>query len=311
MSGAAFVSVAGRRTRVRVEGNSQNPPVLLLHGVSRSMEDWGPQYPRLSGNHRLIALDLPGSGFSSRHPERTSLLSLAEAVLETLDALEETRPVNVVGNSLGGAVALQLLGLSPERVASLVLVNSAGFGDEVALPLRLMTVPGLGELLTGRPHRVAALISERLPFADPALVTRARVDHALEIARQPDTGKVLLETVRELASIRAVRRGWRTELFARATVHPRPTLVIWGDRDRVLPAHHLEEAKRLLPHAQTQLFTGIGHAPQIECPDEFAALVLAFLAEVHAAAGHSGSQSPKEPRRRRARPRPRPIATAV
>jgi pimeloyl-ACP methyl ester carboxylesterase len=60
--------------------------------------------------------------------------------------------------------------------------------------------------------------------------------------------------------------------------HPCPTLVIWGDRDRVLPAHHLDAARRIVPHAKTHLFTGIGHMPQIECPDEFADVVLDFLA---------------------------------
>ena len=54
-------------------------------------------------------------------------------------------------------------------------------------------------------------------------------------------------------------------------------MVIWGDQDKVLPAHHLEQARRVLPHAETHLLPGIGHMPQIECPDEFAALVLPFL----------------------------------
>ncbi len=60
--------------------------------------------------------------------------------------------------------------------------------------------------------------------------------------------------------------------------HPRPTLIVWGDRDRILPAHHLTAASGLLPHAETFLFAGIGHMPQIECPDKFAELVLGFLA---------------------------------
>lgn len=278
MSTPAFLSVKGRRTRVRVEGDPADPPVLLLHGVGRSLEDWAPQFPRLSRGHRLIALDLPGFGFSARSAEPTTLGVLARGVIDTLDALGERRPLSVLGNSLGGAIAQQLLVLAPERVASLVLVNSAGFGVEVALPLRLLAVPVIGRLATRRPTRAGTRMSERLPFADPALATRERVDHALAIARQPDPTTVLLETMRELTTVRGAKPGWRAELTTAVARHPRPTLIIWGDRDRVLPARHLESARRLLPHAETHLLAGIGHMPQIECPDEFAARVLTFLA---------------------------------
>jgi pimeloyl-ACP methyl ester carboxylesterase len=288
MSTPTFVTVGSRRTRVRVEGDPASPPVLLLHGIGRSLEDWGPQYPRLRGAHRVIALDIPGSGFSARMTERTTLEVLGRGVIETLDALGEQRPVHAIGNSLGGAVALQLVGSAPERVGSLVLVNSAGFGAEVALLLRLLAAPVLGDLAVRRTTRGSALMAERLSFADPALATAARVDHALAIADQPDTGAVLLETVRALATIRRIKDGWRDRLTGSAAKHARPTLVIWGDQDRVLPAHHLDAARRLFPYAETELYPGIGHMPQIECPDEFAARVLAFLANVDRATPRRG-----------------------
>ncbi|MEU0821015.1 alpha/beta fold hydrolase [Streptomyces mirabilis] len=285
MSTPAFISVNGRRTRVRIEGDPSDPPVLLLHGIGRSLEDWAPQYPRLAQGHRLIALDLPGFGFSARSPEPTTLKVLARGVIDTLDTLGEQRPLHVLGNSLGGAIAQQLLVLDPERVAGLVLVNSAGFGPEVALPLRLLTLPVLGRLVTRRPTRAGTRMTERLPFADPALATKERIDHALAIARQPDPSAVLLETVRELATVRGTKPGWRAELTGAVAKHPRPTLIIWGDRDRVLPARHLDSARRLLPHAETHLLTGIGHMPQIECPNEFAARVLTFLADTERRTG--------------------------
>ena len=101
MTTPAIVSVGGRRTRVRIEGDSQSPPVLLLHGIGRSLEDWAPQYPRLAGSHRVIALDVAGFGFSDRLTERSTLKALAQSVIDTLDALGERRPLHVVGNSLG------------------------------------------------------------------------------------------------------------------------------------------------------------------------------------------------------------------
>ena len=278
-----MITVLGRRTRVRLEGDPASPPVLLLHGIGRSLEDWGPQYPRLAGAHRVIALDLPGSGFSARAPEPTTLEVLARGVLETLDTLGEPRPLHVIGNSLGGAVAMQLLVLDPARVASLVLVDSAGFGAEVALALRLLAVPVLGELAGRRTTRGGARMLERLIFADRTLATTARIEHALAIAGQPDTSTVVLETTRALATFRGVKPAWRAQLTAAVAQHPRPTLVVWGDRDRIVPARHLESARRVLRHAETQLFTNAGHMPQLECPDAFAARVLAFIADAEPA----------------------------
>ncbi|MFD0441324.1 alpha/beta fold hydrolase [Streptomyces chartreusis] len=282
MSAPAMTVVQGRRTRILGGGQPAGTPVLLLHGIGRSIEDWAPLYPRLAETHRLIALDLPGSGFSARAAEPTTLEVLARAALDTLDALGESRPVHLVGNSLGGAVALQAAVLQPARVASLCLVDSAGFGAEAALPLRLMTLPGLGGLAVRRPSRTSARMVERMTFADPRLATMARIEHALAIARQPDTGAVMLETLRSLATYRGVKARWRAELLHEAATHRHPTLVVWGDRDRVLPLSHLAAAEAALPHADTETFAGVGHMPQIECPDEFAARLLRFLDHVDA-----------------------------
>ena len=290
-----MITVRGRRTRVRVDGDPANPPVLLLHGIGRSLEDWAPQYPRLASTHRVITLDLPGFGFSARSPEPVTLELLARGVIETLDALGEQRSLHVVGNSLGGAVAQQLLVLAPDRVASLVLVTSAGFGSEAALPIRLLAAPVVGELLGRRTTASSARMAERLMFADPKMATAERIEHALAISRQPDPNIVAGETIRELATFRGVKPGWRAELIAGVAKHPRPTLIVWGDRDRVLPLRQLDAARAAIPHAETELIAGAGHTPQLECPDEFAARILAFFADVER---HASSSVPSDARMR-------------
>ena len=280
MSRATFVEVDGRRTRVRVDGDPDNPPVLLIHGIGRSLEDWAPQYERLAADHRVIAVDVPGFGFSERPREPISLPLFARGVADTLDALGESRPVHVVGNSLGGAIGQQLLAQDPDRVASLALINSAGFGSEVTLLLRMLAMPVIGPLSTRKTTRASAALLERTIYADRSLATRQRVDHALAIGRQPHSGAVMLETAVELATGRGVRPEWRRELATAAARNPRPTLIMWGTRDRVLPAHHIHEARRVYPHAQLHLLSGVGHMPQVECPQRFADLLLPFLARV-------------------------------
>ncbi|AQT81005.1 alpha/beta hydrolase [Mycolicibacterium litorale] len=282
MSRPTFIEVDGRRTRVRTDGDPAKSPVLLVHGIGRSMEDWAPQYERLAQSHRVIALDVPGFGFSERPRAAITLTALADGVAGTLDALGETRPVHVVGNSLGGAIAQQLLAATPERVASLALINSAGFGSEVTPLLRMLTVPVLGGLGTRPPTRLSAALFERSIHADRSVATKARINHALAVGAQPGAGAMLRETVLELGTPRGVKPQWRRELAAAVTRTPRPTLIMWGTRDRILPAKHINEAMRVYPHAEVHLLNGIGHMPQIECPARFADLVLPFLARADA-----------------------------
>ncbi len=273
-----FLTTAGRRVRVRVAGDPDKQPVVLLHGITRSLEDWDPLFERLAGEFRLIAPDLAGYGWSAPHPAGAGLAALAEGVGQTLDALGETRSVHVVGNSLGGAVTLTLATQRPQQVATTTLVDAAGFGHEVTPLLRTLGVPGLGRRLATHTNRASAVLQERLIFADPALATRARVNHALAIGRTTDAGLTAWRTARELGSPRVgVRPEWRASLLDAVGAAPRPTLAVWGDRDRVLPAKHLENLRRALPHAETHLLPGIGHMPQLESPDEFAALLADFL----------------------------------
>ena len=279
-----YVDVRGSRIRYRETGPASGAPVVLLHGIGRSLEDWSAQHDRLgpAGGHRLISLDMPGFGLSQRLPESTTLGSLADGVWATLDALGETRPVHLMGNSLGGAVAMRMLADQPGRVTTLTLANSAGFGKEVTFALRVLAVPGLGRPLLRRIDPRAARRIERTLFADPALVTEERVRLAVKIGRQPDFAEVYLETAKALGGFRGVAAGWRSELLARVARHPKPTLIVWGDRDAILPATHLAAARLAFPHARTHLFPGIGHMPQLEQPDEFADLVRPLLAEVTA-----------------------------
>ena len=276
---ARVVEVEGRRTRVREAGDLANPPVLLIHGIGRFLEDWEPQFERLAGDFRVIALDLPGFGQSQRLPEPMSLSALARGTLATLDALDERRPLALVGNSLGGAVAMQMLALAPDRVSRLVLVNSAGFGPEVTYLLRMLAVPVVGRLMLRRPTKVGVKHIERALYADPALATPARVAHALQIARDPDVATAFDEIGRNLGTVRGVRSAWRAELLAAAAAQHRPVLIVWGDRDRILPPQQLEAARVAFPAARTHVFRGAGHLPQIERPDEFADVLRAFLTE--------------------------------
>ncbi|MFI7543910.1 alpha/beta fold hydrolase [Actinoplanes sp. NPDC049599] len=271
------LTVRGARIRVRESGDPAHPPLLLLHGIGRSLEDWDPQHDRLAGEHRVISVDLPGFGLSEPMPGRVTLAGLADGVAATVDALGERRPLHVMGNSLGGAVAMRLLAGAPARVATLTLVNSAGFGKEVALALRILAVPGLGKPLLRRIDARSAYRIERSLFHDRAHVTPERVEFAVRVAARPENARVFLQTARELGTLRGIRAPWRETLLGQVAAHPRPALIVWGERDLILPAAHLAAARAAFPHARTHLFADTGHMPQIERADAFADLSRLFL----------------------------------
>lgn len=273
-----YVEVSGARIRYRATGPDDGVPVVLLHGIGRSLEDWELQHSRLPETHRVISLDMPGFGLSQRMPAVTSLGSLSDGVWAVLSALDAKEPVHLMGNSLGGAVAMQMTVDEPERVRSLTLVNSAGFGRTVTAALRILALPGLGRPLLRRmaDPRIARR-TERSIFFDRALVTPERIETAVKIARQPDFAAVYLEAARALGGLRGVAPRWRRELLPRVAQLGKPTLLVWGERDLILPSLHLTAARTAFPSARSHMFADTGHMPQIERPDEFAALVRPLL----------------------------------
>jgi pimeloyl-ACP methyl ester carboxylesterase len=274
------VDVRGSRIRFHETGDPAAPPVVLLHGIGRSLEDWSLQHERFDDSFRVISVDMPGFGLSQRLPAPTTLPVLADGVWATLDALGERRPVHLMGNSLGGAVSMTMLAAAPDRVATLTLVNSAGFGKEVTWALRILAVPGLGRQMLRHIDKRTAPRVERTLFRDRALVTPERVAKAIEIARQPDFAPVYLETAKALGGFRGVAPAWRSALLASMAGVVKPTMIVWGERDMILPSHHLAAARAAFPHAKSHMFPDTGHMPQIERPDEFAGLIRPMLAGI-------------------------------
>ncbi|MDT3396777.1 alpha/beta fold hydrolase [Streptomyces sp. B1866] len=281
---ARYVDVAGHPVRVRVSGPAAGQPVLLLHGIGRSLEDWWPAHDLLAREHRVISMDLPGFGLT-RAPRkaRPGLAAFARAAVGVLDALGERRPAYLMGNSLGGAVSMTVAAGRPDRVAGLVLAASAGFGREARLSLRPMAYAALAGLpVVGggfRPRaRAAGLKVNQDLFHDPAQATEDRVRHAAKVGRQPDFRAAFVATGLSMgAPLVGAYPGWRRRLLNTLAEARTPALVLWGDTDRVLPTRHFHAALAALPHAEGHLLPRTGHLPQLERPETVVALANDFL----------------------------------
>ncbi len=141
---AHTVSIHGHDMSYR--GGGSGPVVVLIHGMAGSSETWEPVLPELTRDYTVIAPDLPGHGDSDKPRGDYSLGAHAGAIKDLLIALGHER-ATIVGQSFGGGVAMQLAYQHPERCERLVLVSSGGLGQDVALLLRALTLPGAEHLM--------------------------------------------------------------------------------------------------------------------------------------------------------------------
>ena len=275
-----------RREETRLHGHrvsyltaGEGPVLLLVHGIASDSEAWRASLPLLARRARVIAPDLPGHGASGKAPGDYSLGSLASSLRDLLVKLGHER-ATLVGHSLGGGVAMQFAYMFPERTDRLVLVSSGGLGRTVNPLLRAATLPG-SELV------IAATIGPLTALGRAGVASLRR----LGLRVMPDLGEVgrgfatladregraaFLDTLRSVVNFSGQRVDARDRLYLAAGM---PTLLLWGERDPIIPTAHGHRARERMPGSRLVTFADSGHFPQIDDPHRLAATVLEFLEE--------------------------------
>ena len=268
-----YAQVLGEPVRYFRAGSG--PPVVLLHGLGEAALVWFRNIPPLSEAFTVYAPDLLGHGRSGRPPRPYGPQAAAAFVLGFLDALG-VPSAHLVGNSLGGLLALLTALEHPDRVRSLVLEDSAGLGREVAGFLRGMVLPGIGEALA-RPSRKRLRRLLRILLYGPSTVPGPFLEGLYQERARPGNARVMLQLLRAGTSFRGVKGAYvfRDRLSSLTT----PTLVLWGRQDPIFPVAHGLEAARRLSRGQVHIFEECGHWPHFERWEEFNRLVAEFFQE--------------------------------
>jgi pimeloyl-ACP methyl ester carboxylesterase len=255
------------------------PVVLFIHGILGSHRNWAHLIDRMDDNHRVIVPDLFGHGHSAKPVGDYSLGAHAATLRDLLDRLGIDR-VTLVGHSLGGGIAMDFYYLFPERVDRLVLVASGGLGREVHRVLRSATLPGAEWVL---PVIASGWVRARAETAG-RVMTKVGWKPGADITAiwQGFTSLGDGESRRAfLATTRSVIDPGGQTVSAHdylPDVLPIPTLIVWGSRDRMIPAWHAIRAQESIPDCQVELFEGAGHFPHLDDPDRFADLLRDFIA---------------------------------
>ena len=269
-----YVQVGQINTRYWTNGD-KGTTVILLHGIGSSVETWTYNISVLAQHHRVYAVDLVGAGRSDKPLVTYSLTYLAQFVLGFMDALS-IECASLVGNSLGGGVALQFALNFPRKVEKLVLVNSFGLGKEITLTLRLATLPFVGRLFS--PSRSGTALALKQSVYDATLITNEWVELYYQIATLPGVWSALLAIINTNINLFGVRPEVYNAIVDRLATITAPTLVFWGQQDPILPVAHAAVATKELPSARLHIFDPCGHWSQVEHSEEFNTFVLEFLA---------------------------------
>lgn len=275
------VSVHGRSVSYAEAG--AGPLLLLIHGIAGTAENWQSVIEPLALRHSVIAPDFPGHGLSEPGGGDYSLGSLASGLRDLMLTLGHER-ATLVGHSLGGGVALQFTYQFPEMVERLVLVSSGGLGPDVSPILRAAALPG-ADLFIAATAGIGAQAGSLLGRGLGMLGIRPNADVA-EVARgyasltDSERRKAFLATLRSVVGTEGQRVAALDRLYLAAAL---PLLIVWGERDPIIPVEHAEEAHRELPNSRLEIFKGVGHVPQLESPGAFIAALERFLEETEPA----------------------------
>ena len=257
----------------------QGRPILFLHGLSDSHRTWRKISPSLEGR-RILMLDLPGHGMSSRPDAPYTLDWNATQIARWIEQLD-LWDLDLVGHSYGGGVAQWLLLKCRPRIRRLGLVSSGGLGREVFPWLRIASVPFVIEAFGQRWMG---------PIAGFAMARATTSDAGAEIAlltsylRQPGSARAFSRTVRDVIRWRGQTRNLLDRIAEVAQLPP--IRVFWGARDTILPISHGTATAALLENCELIRFDNCGHFVHWEEPDGFSAALQAFLDERNAPSAH-------------------------
>ena len=270
-----YLTIHGQRIGCRMGGDG--PVLLLLHGIAGSSKTWIPAMELLQTDYTVVAPDFLGHGHSSKPTGDYSLGNFASWMRDLLVVLGLER-ATVVGQSFGGGVAMQFAYQFPDLCERLVLVDAGGLGREVNWILRLATLPAAEYVM---PFLFPA-VAQR--WGDPVARFADRIGlrsvPAMEIWRSyrsltdPDSRRAFIRTMRSVIdpggqSVSAIDRLYLAERI--------PTLIVWGEKDRIIPLAHAERALRAVPHSRLEVMPGVGHFPHSEDPVGFVELLKDFL----------------------------------
>src|SRR5882672_10349036 len=267
-----FTTVNGVRIHFQEAGDENAPPMILIHGFISSNLVWNEVFlPLANAGFRVIAPDLPGSGYSDKPSDgRYTIDAQAYAVLGLMDRLGIDQ-ATIVGASYGGAIAATIALDYSERVAKLILVGAVSNDQpKKKLLLRLAGVPLLGDIA------MPLFLGSRWILRKRTEDVYRRLGYPVDERKLAARHHLLATANTHRAMIRTVRR-WRADRIEREwSLIRQPTLLVWGEEDTHIPVSNAFQLRDAIPNSRLIVFRRCGHLPPTEYPEKFVEVVAEF-----------------------------------
>ncbi|MBI2856629.1 MAG: alpha/beta fold hydrolase [Chloroflexi bacterium] len=266
-----FVDVGGIRTHYVVAG--EGPPLLLLHGLGATLIAWAANIAPLAQKFTVYAPDIPGHGESDKPDLDYRVPTGAKFIRDFMHTLGIPRAY-IIGNSMGGILALRAALDYPSLVEKLVLVDAAGLGRRLSWYLRIISLPLIGDVLEPTSLRGARALLRNI-FYDRSLVQDGLVQELYHARSMPGAKRAVLKTIRGAVNMGGLKQEW--VMAKQLNELQAPTLIVWGSQDRLVPVEDARAAVQQAPGVRLHIFDQCGHWPQLEKAGEFNQMVLDFL----------------------------------
>jgi pimeloyl-ACP methyl ester carboxylesterase len=271
-----YLDLHGERVAYQDVGTGE--ALLLIHGMAGSSATWRAVIPALSKKYRVVAPDLLGHGESSKPRGDYSLGAFAASLRDLLDELGISR-ATVVGQSLGGGVAMQFTYQHRDYCQRLVLISSGGLGPDLSWILRILSAPGTElvlPLVAPQPVlNVGNKLGSWLTSAGIRSPGASEMWNAYSSLSDRQARQAFLRTLRSVVDY----RGQAVSALGKIHLsHGLPTLLIWGAEDRIIPVAHGYAAHAAVPGSRLEVLAGVGHFPHVESPTAVVDIIDHFIA---------------------------------
>jgi pimeloyl-ACP methyl ester carboxylesterase len=265
-----------RGVKINYYDAGQGPPIILLHGFGGCAYSWRFLAPALAQDHRVFTIDLKGYGLSDKPEDGKYAVSDQADMVAAFIRSQDLHDMVIMGHSMGGGVSLmtylKVREDQPARTKSLVLIDSAGYPQKLPWFIWLARAPGLGSV-GGKlvSPRFAAYLVLKKCYYDDDKITQEQIDNYAYYGSLPGAREAVVQTARQIvpADLDALVAHYKTVSV--------PVLIIWGEKDEVVPLSVGKNFKRDIPNSKLVILPRCGHMPPEEEPGATTRLIKEFL----------------------------------
>ena len=266
-----FMPIMGMKVHYREEGVATDTlPLILLHGMSSSLNTWDSVVISLKAHKRVISLDLPGFALTGPSPEMAYNFPYYSKFIDSFATRLKIKRFILAGNSLGGAISWNYALHNPSRLAKMILIDAAGYpkkGESGSLGFKLASTPVINNLLLYATPKALVRKSLETVYYDPASVTDEQVERFHDVA--------IREGNRE-AALMIFKGSFKGNPESIKEVKT-PTLILWGDKDNLIGVNNVDNFLKDIKGSKAEIYKNVGHVPMEEVPGKVAASILKFV----------------------------------